>query len=127
MIDFERLEALKAVAVEHGAQLSLEDRGTPQRLLSSWTAAGVKKIQLNTPFAKLMLPHCLEHGLSLEEDVPLSEAIAAASVSLDALAGDDRDRLEALTYAEAMDRLVSVGAEKRATVAMRHLAEHAGY
>jgi hypothetical protein len=127
VLNFDRVSALKGIAAEVGAVLSVEDRGTPQRLLSSWTAAGVRKVELSTTFARLALPFCLEMGLSLEGDVPLSEATAQACSSLDALEGPDRDRLEALVFAETIDLLGAFGAPKSATRSLKFLAEHAGY
>ncbi len=130
--DFELLRDLCAIATEHGAALSLEDAGSPRRLLSAWAAAGIRKVDVGGPFARLVLrclPASLREGLeqrARSSGVPLHELLAQLGDPLESSPGE-RERAEALAYGEAGELLAMVGASGTATQAMEFLAQKSGY
>lgn len=131
--DFELLRELGALAAEHGAKLCIEDRGTPRRLLSTWTAAGVHKLDLGEVFARLVLdalPPDLRAGLekrTASSGVALPELLAQLDDPLATVPASERERVEARAFGELSSLLSAVGASGAAREAMVWLAEKSGY
>lgn len=114
--------ALAEVAGKFGAWMTAEGPG-----------AGARKLDLGAPFTRLVLG-ALEPELraSLEvrakaTGVPTWELLAQFGDPLQDAAPHAREKVEALSYAEALDLLDRVGAHGSASAAMAFLAEKAGY
>lgn len=131
--DFDLLRDVAATAAEHGAKLCIEDRGTPLRLLSTWTAAGVHKLDLGAPFARLVLevlPTELREGLEKRvsaSGVALPELLAQLEDPLASVSAAERDRVEVRAFSELGSILAAVGASGAGRGAMEWLAEKSGY
>jgi len=130
--DFEALEALQAVAKERNATLSIEDRGTPSRLLSSWTAAGVRKMDVGQPFARVALRALSSERQeelrtkAREAGVGVAELMGRTDAPLSAVEVSAKERVEALCYGEAIALFESFGAVGSGQRSMRKLAEKSG-
>jgi hypothetical protein len=131
--DFGALRELEAVAAERGASLAIEDRGTPSRLLSSWTAAGVRKVDAGQPFARPVLSALSGErqeellAKAREAGVGLAELLGRTEAPLGAVAPELKERVEAIAYGEALDLLEVLGGVGSATRAMGFLSGGAGY
>lgn len=131
--DFAALRELQTVASERGAFLSIEERGSPLKLLSSWTAAGVKKVDVGQPFARPVLSALARErqdelrAKAEEAGIGLAEAIGRTDAPLAALDAEAKEKVEALAYGEAYSVLESFGAAGSGTKAMKFLADQSGY
>jgi len=130
--DFAALRELQAVAQERNATLSIEDRGTPSRLLSSWTAAGVKKVDVGQPFARVALralPTERQDELrakAQEAGVGVAELMGRTDAPLSTADLEAKERVEALSYGEAFALFEAFGAVGSGQRSMRKLAEKSG-
>jgi hypothetical protein len=131
--DYGALRELQEIASERGATLTIEDRGTPMRLLSSWTAAGVKKVDVGQPFARPVLnaltPERQTELRTKARDVGvgMAEMLGRTDAPLSQVAPAGKERVEAVAYGEAFSLFESFGAVGSATKAMNFLSEQAGY
>ncbi|HEY8208975.1 MAG TPA: hypothetical protein VIG99_15900 [Myxococcaceae bacterium] len=127
------LRALVEVAGRFGAWLSVEDLGASAREPGAWGPAGARKLDAGGPFTRVVLG-ALEPELraSLEAraaatGVPAWDLLAQFGDPLRDAAEGARERVEALSYAEALELLERSGARGSASAAMAFLAERAGY
>ena len=131
--DFAALRELQAVVLERGATLSIEDRGTPSRLLSSWTAAGVKKVDVGHPFARPVLKALSDERQAelrtkaSDVGVGMAEMLGRTDAPLSGVDASAKERVEALAFGEAFSLFETFGAVGSSAKAMAFLSEQAGY
>jgi len=132
-LDLPALRELSDVARRFGAWLSVEEVGTSVRALPGWGPAGARKVDMGAPFARVVLG-ALEPDLraSLEvraiaTSIPTWELLAQFGDPLQEAPAGAREKVEALSYAEALELLERAGARGSATAATAFLAEQAGY
>lgn len=131
--DVEGLRALVECAAAFGASLSLEEpHAASFRSLPSCVAAGVRKLAAPAPFGRVVLnAYPEEERLGIAEramaaGVPAGELLAMLEERLPALAPAARERVEALSFAEAVELFSRVGASRTGRRAMAFLAQGAG-
>ncbi|HYV44536.1 MAG TPA: hypothetical protein VFA20_06715 [Myxococcaceae bacterium] len=131
--DAASLRALAEVAGRFGAWLSVEALGPTVPTPEAWGPAGARKLDAGGPFTRLVLG-ALEPELRASLEVR-AKATGVATWELLAQFGDPlqdaapraREKVEALSYAEALDLLERAGARGSASASVAFLAERAGY
>jgi hypothetical protein len=131
--DVEALQALVECAGAFGASLSLEEpHASSFRSLPAYVAAGVRKLAAPAPFGRVALnAHPEEERLAIAErslsaGVPAGELLAMLEERLPALTPAARERVEALSFAEAVELFSRVGASRTGRRALSFLAQGTG-
>ncbi len=116
-LDFDLVREIAAAAEAHGASLSLEDLGgTLAERARDWVQAGVRKYEPAAAFGRIALSHLSgEHQMALQAradgaGLPVTDVLALAAPALQPPAPESRERIEALSFAEAHAWLESLGA-----------------
>jgi hypothetical protein len=132
--DVELVRALVDCAGAFGASLSLEEpHAASFRTLPAYAAAGVRKLSAPVPFGRVALnAHAEEERLAIAErslsaGVPAGELLGLLEERLPALSPAARERVEALSFSEAVELFSRVGASRTGRRAMAFLAQGAGY
>jgi len=132
-VDLPALRELSEVAARSGAWLSVEELGATVRAPAAWGPGGVRKLDAGGPFTRVVLGSLeAELRASLEvrataTSIPTWELLAQLGDPLQEAPASARERVEALSYAEALELLEQAGARGSATTAMGFLAERSGY
>ncbi len=133
-LDLSVLEAARAVAQSVGAALSVVQSGRPTaRVLRTLCAAGVRKIDVEDPFARAVLQSWPSEAAELLRGEAESQKTAPQRL-LRKLAGElqvevsaaARDRSEATQWADAHDVLAAVGGRGTGSLCVARLAEGRG-
>jgi hypothetical protein len=102
------------------------------RVLPTYVAAGVKKVECAAPFERLALaawPAAEREGLEQKAHkagLTPGELLGVLGGQLSPLEPADASRLEALTFAEASEVLEALGASRTGWKSMLYLAQHRG-
>ncbi|AGC45841.1 hypothetical protein MYSTI_04549 [Myxococcus stipitatus DSM 14675] len=131
--DVGTLRSLVDLARDYGAAVSVGDvrEGFP-RMLPTYVAAGARKVDCVGPFERLALgAWSPDIRAGVEEKaaaagMPAGELVSVLEDSLPPLAPGARERLEALSFAEATEVFAALGAGGTGHAAMRFLAENRG-
>ncbi|XXF81016.1 hypothetical protein P2318_15010 [Myxococcaceae bacterium GXIMD 01537] len=131
--DVALLREVVEAAARAGARVSVSDvPGASVRLLPTYVAAGARKVDCTGPFERLALeawpPEAREQVRSKAGAAGLAagELLSVLEEQLPPLEAAARERLEALSFAEATDLLAALGAAGTGWRAMSWLAEHRG-
>ncbi|RKG49251.1 hypothetical protein D7X30_39475 [Corallococcus sp. AB011P] len=132
-LDVELLRRVVETAAGKGVAVAVADASTgPARGLSSYVAAGVRKVDRGGPFGPLALrawpPEVREPVVARAQaaGMPAGELLSVMEEGLPALSPTARETLEALSFAEATEALGALGAHRSASVAMAFLAKPGG-
>ncbi|NNB90443.1 hypothetical protein [Corallococcus exiguus] len=132
-LDVELLRQVVETAAGKGVSVSVAEASTgPARGLSSYVAVGVRKVDRGGPFGPLALrawpPEVREAVVARAQaaGMPAGELLSVLEEGLPPLSPAARETLEALSFAEATEALVSLGAHRSASVAMAFLAKPGG-
>jgi len=124
------LQSLVELAGQYGAGVSVGEAGRRSaRVLPTYVAAGVKKVECAAPFERLALaayPEAVRTSLEQKAEkagLRAGELLGVMGAQLAALEAQDAARLEALTFAEACDVLAALGASRTGWKSMLFLAE----
>jgi hypothetical protein len=131
--DVQFLRALVDLAGQYGAGVSVGEAGRRSaRVLPTYVAAGVKKVECSAPFERMALaayPATVREGLEQKAEkagLAPGELLGVLSGQLAPLDPADAARLEALTFAEASEVLEALGASRTGWKSMLFLAENPG-
>lgn len=131
--DVQFLRSLVELAGQHGAGVTVGEAGRRSvRVLPTYVASGVKKVECVAPFERLALASYPEPvRASLEQKAERAglgagELLGVMGAQLPALDAQDAARLEALTFAEACEVLAALGASRTGWKSMLFLAEKRG-
>ncbi|MET0406513.1 MAG: hypothetical protein ABW123_29115 [Cystobacter sp.] len=131
--DVQFLRELVDLAGQFGAGVSVGEAGRRSaRVLPTYVAAGVKKVECAAPFERLALTAlspAAREGLEQKAEkagVPPGELLGLLGGQLTPWAPAEASRLEALTFAEASEVLESLGASRTGWKSMLYLAENRG-
>jgi hypothetical protein len=131
--DVALLRGLVDMAAEYGACVTVgEVTAADVRLLPTYVAAGARKVDCSGPFERLALgawpAEAREQVLRKAEASGLTagELLSVLEEQLPPLEPEARERLEALSFAEAAEVLAALGASKTGWRTMTWLAEHKG-
>ncbi|QRK06851.1 hypothetical protein JQX13_43450 [Archangium violaceum] len=131
--DVQFLRSLVELAGQHGAGVSVGEAGRRSaRVLPTYVAAGVKKVECVAPFERLALasyPDTVRESLEQKAEkagLGAGELLGVVGEQLAALEAQDASRLEALTFAEASEVLAALGASRTGWKSMLFLAENRG-
>ncbi len=133
-LDLSVLEAAGAVAQAHGAALSVAQTGKPTtRLIRTLCAAGVRKIDVEAPFAQAVLQSWPKEASDLLKDeataqgLPIQRLVRRLAVELGVEVNDRaRARSEAAQWGAAHDLLEAVGGRGTGSLCVARLAEGRG-
>ncbi len=130
-LDTVLLAELAAVAADFGVELAVVDRGRPtQQEILSWAEAGARKVDAGEVFAHIvlgMLPEDVRAGLlshAMETQTPLADLLAASESLVQGLTTRTLERLEALTFADALMLLGTLGAKGSASGTMSWIVDN---
>jgi hypothetical protein len=131
--DVNLLRKLVELASDFGAAVAVGEVGAalPQAL-PTYVAAGVRKVDCVGPFERLALSAwpgetrdtLLEKAIAA--GLPPGELLSVMEEGLPPLEPAAREKLEALSFAEAVEVFSGLGATRTGWAAMRFLAEHRG-
>jgi hypothetical protein len=131
--DVQFLQSLVELAGQHGAGVAVGEAGRRSaRVLPTYVAAGVKKVECAAPFERLALaayPESVRAGLEQKAErvgLGVGELLGVVGAQLAALEAQDASRLEALAFAEASEVLAALGASRTGWKSMLFLAEKRG-
>lgn len=131
--DVQFLQGLVELAAQYGAGVAVGEAGRRSaRVLPTYVAAGVKKVECAAPFEKLALaayPEPVRASLEQKAEkagVGAGELLGLMGEQLAPLDAQDASRLEALTFAEASEVLAALGASRTGWKSMLFLAENRG-
>jgi hypothetical protein len=131
--DVQFLRSLVELVGQYGAGVTVGEAGRRSvRVLPTYVAAGVKKVECAAPFERLALASYPEPvRTSLEQKAEKAglgagELLGVMGAQLPALDAQDAARLEALTFAEACEVLAALGASRTGWKSMLFLAEKRG-
>ncbi|WP_434379803.1 hypothetical protein [Melittangium boletus] len=131
--DVQFLRGLVELAGQHGADVAVGEAARRSvRVLPTYVAAGVKKVECSAPFERLALVSYPEAVRAQLEDKARKAGVAAGQVlgllgaQLAPLSAADEGRLEALTFAEASEIIEALGASATGWKSMLFLAEGRG-
>ncbi|EPX56768.1 hypothetical protein D187_007202 [Cystobacter fuscus DSM 2262] len=131
--DVQFLRSLVDLAGQHGLGISVGEAGRRStRVLPTYVAAGVKKVECAAPFERLALAvRPAAERESLEQKAHKAgltpgELLGVLGGQLSPLESADASRLEALTFAEASEVLEALGASRTGWKSMLFLAENRG-
>jgi hypothetical protein len=127
------LRKLVELATEYGTAVAVGEVGAalPQAL-PTYVAAGVRKVDCVGAFESLALgawPEETRQGVrekAAAAGLPPGELLGVMEEGLPPLEPAAREKLEALSFAEAVELLSALGATRTGWAAMRFLAEHRG-
>ncbi|MBZ4398179.1 hypothetical protein [Myxococcus sp. AS-1-15] len=131
--DVGTLRSIVDLATDYNASVCVGDvrEGFP-RMLPTYVAAGAKKVDCVGPFERLALtswpPEVREslESRSTASGVAAGELLSVVEDSLPPLDPQARERLEALSFAEAAEVLAALGAAGTGHSVMRFLAQNQG-
>lgn len=130
-IDAELLAELAAVATGFAVELSIADRGRPSRQeLAGWVEAGARKVDAWDAFSHIVLgvlPEEVRTALiahAEETQTPLADLLGASESIIQGLTARTLERLEALTFADALMVAGALGARGSATGAMSWIVDN---
>lgn len=131
--DVALLRRLVDLASEYGAVVAVGEVGAafPQAL-PTYVAAGVRKVDCVGAFERLALgawPAEIRESVrqkAAAAGLPPGELLGVMEEQLPPLEPDAREKLEALSFAEAVELLSALGATRTGWAAMRFLADHRG-
>ncbi|WNG17981.1 hypothetical protein [Cystobacter fuscus] len=130
--DVQFLRSLVELAGQYGLGISVGEAGRRStRVLPTYVAAGVKKVECAAPFEHLALAAWPAEREGLEQKAQKAgltpgELLGVLGGQLSPLEPADASRLEALTFAEASEVLESLGASRTGWKSMLFLAENRG-
>lgn len=131
--DVRFLRSLVELAGQHGAGVTVGEAGRRSaRVLPTYVAAGVKKVECVAPFERLALasyPETVRAGLEQKAEkagLGAGELLGVLGARLPALEDSEATRLEALAFTEASEVLASLGASRTGWKSMLLLAEKRG-
>ncbi len=129
-LDTALLGELASVASDFGVNLTVADRGRPaQSEFVEWSKAGARKVDAGDTFSCLVLdvlPEDVRAALlaqAQETQSPVADVLGASEPVIQALDTRRQERLEALTFADALALLGALGAKGSATRAQSWLVE----
>jgi hypothetical protein len=121
------------LAAEHGASVAVgEVTASDMKLLPTYVAAGARKVDCSGPFERLALgawPAETREQVTQKATgagLGAGELLSVLEEQLPPLTREARERLEALSFAEAAEVLTALGAAGTGWRAMTWLAEHKG-
>lgn len=130
-LDTALLGELVAVASHFGVELTVADRGrTAQSEFTQWARVGARKLDAGDTFSRLvldMLPEGVSQGLlaqAEETQIPVADLLGASESILQNLDSRAQERLEALSFADALALLGALRAAHSATQSMSWLVEN---
>ena len=128
--DVEFLRALVDLAGQHGAGVSVGEAARRSvRVLPTYVAAGVKKVECAAPFERLALAsysEAVREGLEQKAQkagVGVGQILGILGAQLAPLGAGDEGRLEALTFVEASEIIGALGAAGSGWKSMLFLAD----
>ncbi|ATB40137.1 hypothetical protein CYFUS_005585 [Cystobacter fuscus] len=130
--DVQFLRSLVELAGLYGMGISVGEAGRRStRVLPTYVAVGVKKVECAAPFERLALTAWPAEREGLEQKAQKAgltpgELLGVLGGQLSPLEPADASRLEALTFAEASEVLESLGASRTGWRSMLFLAENRG-
>ncbi|WNG47827.1 hypothetical protein F0U60_29600 [Archangium minus] len=131
--DVQFLRSLVELAGQYGAGVAVGEAGRRSaRVLPTYVAAGVKKVECVAPFERLALasyPDTVRASLEQKAEkagLGAGELLGVVGEQLASLEAQDASRLEALTFAEASEVLAALGASRTGWKSMLFLAENRG-
>ncbi|MFP2933316.1 hypothetical protein ACLESO_50855, partial [Pyxidicoccus sp. 3LG] len=131
--DVELLRRLVDLAAEYGAVVTVGEVGAGlPHALPTYVAAGVRKVDCVGPFERLALGAWPpETRASVVEKataagLPPGELLSVLEEQLPPLEPDAREKLEALSFSEAVEVFAELGATRTGQPSMRFLAEKQG-
>ncbi|RKH14031.1 hypothetical protein D7V97_03970 [Corallococcus sp. CA053C] len=128
----ERELSLEVSAPQFASGGLLDACGTLLEGLSSYVAAGVRKVDCGGPFGPLALrawppeERAQVVAKALAAGMPAGELLSMLEEGLPPLTPDARETLEALSFAEATEVIAALGARRTSSGAMAFLAKPAG-
>ncbi|NOK18506.1 hypothetical protein [Corallococcus carmarthensis] len=132
-LDVEELRRVVETASAKGVAVTVGDASIGSaRGLSSYVAAGVRKVDRGGPFGPLTLrawpPEVRERVVARAQaaGMPAGELLSVLEEGLPPLSPGARETLEALSFSEATEALGALGARRSASVAMAFLAKPDG-
>ncbi|PTL85538.1 hypothetical protein DAT35_02130 [Vitiosangium sp. GDMCC 1.1324] len=132
-LDVQFLQNLVELAGQHGTGVAVGEAGRRStRVLPTYVAAGVKKVECAAPFERLALaayPEAVRTSLEQKAEkagLGAGELLGVLGEQLAPLDARDASRLEALTFAEASEVLAALGASRTGWKSMLFLAENRG-
>jgi hypothetical protein len=130
-VDTGLLRELAAVAADFAVELAVVDRGRPtHHEIIGWAEAGARKIDAGEVFSHLVLrtlPEDVRAGLishAEETQTPLADLLAASESIIQGLTARTQERLEALTFADALMLLGALGAKGSAIGTMSWIVDN---
>ncbi len=133
-LDAELMEALHGVAAAFNVELALEDPGLGALAqLGDWLALGARKVDAAHALGRICaraLPEELREPLTQKAaaaGLPLTEVLAQAEQFFAGVSAADRERAEALCFAEALDLIEALRLRRSGGRCMHFLAEQSGY
>ena len=131
--DVQFLRGLVELAGQHGAGVAVGEAARRSvRVLPTYVAAGVKKVECSAPFERLALASYPEPVREQLEEKARKAGVGAGQVlgmlggQLAPLEAADAGRLEALTFAEASEVIEALGASGSGWKSMLFLADKRG-
>jgi hypothetical protein len=132
-LDVEFLRSLVELAGQHGVGVAVGEAGRRSvRVLPTYVAAGVKKVECAAPFERLALasyPEAVRSSLEQKAEkagLGAGELLGVVGAQLAALDAHEASRLEALTFTEACEVLAALGASRTGWKSMLFLAQKRG-
>lgn len=129
-LDTTLLGELAAVASRSGVELTITDQGRPDHWeLTQWCKAGVRKVDAGDTFSHLvldMLPADVRAGLlahARETRTPVADLLVTAESVVHGLEARALERLEALSFVDALSLIGALGANGSSRGAMSWLLE----
>ncbi|HYH97063.1 hypothetical protein [Hyalangium sp.] len=130
-LDTALLGELAAVASRFGVELTVADRGrTSHSEFVEWARVGARKLDAGDTFSRIVLdalPEDVSKGLlahAEETQIPVADLLGASESILQGLDARTQDRLEALSFADALALLGALRAANSATESMSWLVEN---
>jgi hypothetical protein len=130
-LDTALLGELAAVASRFGVELTVADRGrTAHSEFIEWARVGARKLDAGDTFSRIVLdalPEDVSKGLlahAVETQIPVADLLGASESILQSLDARTQERLEALSFADALALLGALRAANSATESMSWLVEN---
>jgi hypothetical protein len=130
-LDTTLLGELAAMASNFGVELTVADRGrTHPSEFIKWAQVGVRKLDAGDTFSRIVLdvlPEEVSKGLlaqAQESQIPVADLLGASEEILQGLDARTQERLEALSFADALSLLGALRAANSATESMSWLIEN---
>lgn len=130
-LDTQLLAELAGVATDFGVELTVADRGrTTRGEFLEWARVGARKLDAGDTFTRIVLdalPVDVREGLlahAAETQIPVADLLGASESILQSLDARTQERLEALSFADALALLGALRASHSATQTMSWLVEN---